>query len=170
MSIIIRQPTSNETPDSGQGGQAVTSPSNTGHASTGADAIGDEFGFPVTKTCRWSSFQAFSGTIPSLKLKITHSSSGSLIGPSASNQFTLAYSLNGGSNWTTAVSRTNFTASQNNTFSVDLPPGQDISQIQVRDLIQAQAFNIGDFASASAIISDIKLEIITPDGPLVVMM
>jgi hypothetical protein len=171
MAFTVRTPTSNTSPDPGQGGNAVNSPSNTGHASTSCIAIGDDIGASEEKSCIWTSIASISGVIISKTLKITHTSSGGIGGASATNQFTLEYSLNGGGSWNTAVSRINMTTSQGPTvFSVALSVGQDLTQVQVRDFIQATAFFSGDSASASATISDIQVEVVTQDAQVIVLM
>lgn len=168
MPQLIVNPTSNQTPDAGQGGSAVTGNINTGHGSTVVTSTSG--GGAQTKTCRWSAFQAVSGVITAITLKIDHSSQGTLVGPQPTNSFTLAYSLNGGANWTTAVTRSNFTALQDATFSVALSPTQDISQVQVRDFMQANTVDPGDDSSATVSISNIKLEVTTQDHQVIVMM
>lgn len=163
---FTREPTSNQSPDATLGGVAVTTPTNTGHASTVASASGPG---AQTKSCRWFSFQSASGQIKSITLKITHTSQG-VLANAGGNTFTISYSLNGGSSWTNAVNRVNFTTSEGpTTFSVALSAGQDISQIQVRDLLDANAPGAGDSASVTATVSDIKLEIVTVDHPVIVM-
>jgi len=125
MALTVRQPTNRETPDSGQGGQAVTGVSNTGHSSTvTASAAVDSPppGTPVSdsdsKSARWFGLQEVSGQKILVKLKFTWSASGAVdatgglgqgppqIDGSASStcSFQIQYSLNGGSNWTTHVS------------------------------------------------------------------
>jgi len=161
--LIVRQPTSNQSPDPGQGGAAVTSPTNTGHASTAANC-GGELCTDVF-TCIWTGFQTVGGAKTGIVLKVTHTSSGSLSGVTAANTFTVEYSLNGGGSWNTAVSRVNFTTSEGPTvFSVALSAAQDISQVQVRDLIQAVTDSpLGHTSNATATISDIQLEITLQD-------
>ncbi len=164
-------PTSNTTPDPGQGGTAVTTPSNTGHANTACSAVGDGVGVSQEKSCLWTGFTNVSGTPIAKTLKITHTSNGSVSGASATNQFTLDYSLNGGGAWSSAVSRVNMTTSQGPTvFSVALPVGQDLTQVQVRDFIQATALTIGHNAAADATISDIQIEVVTQDVQIVILM
>lgn len=154
-------PTSNTSPDPGQGGSAVTSPTNTGHASTSSVAIGDDIGVVQDKTCIWQSFSAVSGQVLSATLKITHTSTGLVSGASASNQFVLEYSLNGGGSWSTVVSRVNMASSQGPTvFSVALSPSQNLSQVRVRDFIRATAVTSGDTATATVTISDIQIEVL----------
>jgi hypothetical protein len=170
MPIQNFNPTENQSPDSGQGGIAVDSSSDTG-ASAGISVFGDGIiGASETKTCRWFNFQTIPPNPLAIKLKIGHSSNGSLSGGLVSNAFTLQYSLNGGSIWLNAVQRTNFSGALNDTFSVDLSLAQDISQVQVRMLLQASAFNVGDLASASAAISDIRLEVETQNNRLHVLI
>src|SRR5262245_28889893 len=74
MPLYAIQATSNTTPDAGQGGLAVTSPSNTGHASSTAAASGilDS----QQRTCIWSGFGSVPGQITAITLKIDHTSSG----------------------------------------------------------------------------------------------
>jgi hypothetical protein len=169
MSLVTRQPTSNTTPDPVQGGLAVTIPSNTGHANTSVSAAGDDLGVSQEKSCIWQGFAAApSGTKVSVTLKITHTSQGSISGFSATNQFRLEYSLNGGGAWSIAVLRINMTTSQGPTvFSVALPLSQDLTQVKVRDFIQATALNIGHSAAADATISDIKIEVVTSEDVVV---
>src|SRR5262249_52685230 len=118
-----------------------------------------------TKTCIWQSFPSTGGAITSITLKVDHTSSGTLSGPSPVNEFKLQYSLNNGSSWTTAVDRVNFTASQGpTTFSVALGVGQDLTQVRVRDLIDAEGSIGGDSASCTATIANIKIEVVTADA------
>jgi len=170
MFVINLLPTANQSPDPGQGGDAVNTPTNTGHADT--TAVGDGDGVTSeTFTCKWSSFQSLpGGQILSIKLKIEHSSNGVRNGVSTANSFILSYSLDGGSNWTNAVARSNFTGLQSGTFSVDLSLGQNISQVQVRDQITATAVVSGQSANASATISNIRLEVQKADSQLIVLM
>jgi len=170
MSLITRNPTSNTSPDPAQGGVAVTTPSNTGHASTTCNAVGDGIGVSEEKSCIWTGIPSVSGGIISKTLKITHTSNGTRSGGTATNQFSLDYSLNGGGSWNPAVSRINMTSSQGPTvFSVALPVDQDLTQVQVRDFIQATAFTIGHSASATVTISDIQVEIVTQDQTIIVL-
>lgn len=105
MPLTTRQPTSNESPDSTQGGGAiaVSTPSNTGHASTTV-AVGT----PIA-TCRWFAFQSVSGIKSSVRLKANWTRDGSVPG-GTSNSFTLEYSLDGGSGWSTAFQFLNVSA------------------------------------------------------------
>lgn len=167
MPTVNKIPTARETPDTGQGGSAVTGDTTTGHASTLSDAFD---GSTVTKTCRWHTFQAAGGQITAITLKATHTSLGGLSGTGAHNSFKLEYTTDGGSNWTTAVSRTDYTASEGPTvFSAALSATQNISQVQVRDFIQAVTGSVGETADSTATISDIKLEVTTADSNVIVM-
>lgn len=168
MALVTVNPGSFENPDAGQGGNAMTSPSVTGHASSTATGTG---GNSETKSCRWFGFVAPSGQITAITLKIDHTSSGTLTGPTPGNEFALEYSLNNGSSWTTAVSRSNFTASQGpTTFSVALAASQNISQVQVRDHVRGSVADPSDIATATATIANIKLEVATQDAQPIVMM
>lgn len=168
MGISVKQPTANETPDATLGGNAVTTVSNTGHAETTTTASGA--GGTAEKSCRWSTFQSAGGTITAITLKVTHTSSGTLTGGS-SNMFTLDYTLNGGSSWTNAVTRSSFTAAQGpTTFSVALSVAQDISQVQVRVDYLCDSNEAGDSASVVATISNIMLEVATLERQRVIVM
>lgn len=169
MALTIRQPTANQSPDPGQGGLAVTSPSNTGHASSAADCTGELCSDVLT--CIWTGFQPVAGVVLTATLKITHTSSGALSGVTASNDFTLEYSLNGGGAWLSAVARADFTAAQGPTvFSVALPADQDLSQVRVRDLIRAETDSpLGHTANATATIADIQIEVVTQDAGVISM-
>lgn len=168
MPLLTKLPTANETPDSGQGGSAVTGNTNTGHSATTSNGPN---GASQTKTCRWSGFTSGAGQIQSVTLKVTHTSNGSLSGAGAFNQFILQYTLNGGGAWTTAVSRTSFTSSSGPTvFSVSLPVTQNLTQVQVRDSITASSVDVGENASATVTISSIQIEAVTRDGAPVVIM
>lgn len=162
--LVTRTPTSNTTPDPGQGGSAVNTPSNTGHSATVASCSG-EMCLDLL-TCIWQGFAAApAGTKSAITLKATHTSSGIDTGITAINTFTLEYSLNGGGSWNTAVSRTNFTAAQGPTvFSVALPLSQDLTQVRVRDLIQATTDSaLAHESQATVTISDIKIEVTLVD-------
>jgi hypothetical protein len=166
--LVIKPTTSNTSPDPGQGGVAVTGPTNTGHASTTSSAAGDGIGDDETKTCIWSGIANVFGPKSAVNLKITHTSDGTRSGATGANQFTLEYSLNGGGAWNVAVSRTNMTSAQGPTvFSVGLSVSQDLTQVRVRDFIQASAFTVGHSATAIATISDIQVEVITLDDGVV---
>ena len=170
MALIVSVPTSNTTPDPGQGGGAVTGATNTGHASTSCAANGDGIGVSEEKSCLWAGFTNVTGLPTAKTLKITHTSDGTRSGASATNQFTLEYSLNGGGAWSSAVSRVNMTSSQGPTvFSVALPVDQDLTQVRVRDFIQATALTIGHSATASATISDIQIEITLQDPSPIIL-
>lgn len=171
MSIITRIGTANETPDTanGIGGDvAVTTPSNTGHDSTTA-SFGGGSGSQI-KSCRWFTFQdLFGGIRTSVKLKVTHTSSGNDVTDPPftggnTNRFQLQYSLNGGGAWNDIVDRVDFEASQGPTVAeVSLPLTQDLSQVQVRDIITAGGVASVDPVSATATISDIKVEVTVAD-------
>jgi hypothetical protein len=171
MPTTTLNPASNQTPDATLGGVAVTGPTNTGHSSTLASASGA--GGAQSKSCRWFSFPAVSAFgILSVTLKIDHTSSGSLTGDGAGNEFLLQYSINGGGSWITAVQRDLYTASQGpTTFSVALSIAQNLTQVQVRDLLDVVTVDVGETASATATIANIKIEVVTAiQNQLLVMM
>lgn len=174
MSVIARVPTANETPDTtnGIGGDvAVTTPTNTGHASTTA-TFGGGTGQTI-KSCRWFTFQnLFGGNRTSVKLKVTHTSSGDDVSDPPfsggnSNRFQLQYSLNGGSDWTDIVDRQDFESSQGpTTAEISLSLIQDLTQVQVRDILTASSNLSADPISVTATISDIKIEVTVADVPM----
>src|SRR5262245_28264716 len=169
MPLTTKQPTSNTTPDAGQGGIAVTTPSNTGHASTSSAAL--DVSDSQLKTCIWSGFTSVGGQKVTVTLKIDHTSSGALTGIGANNAFKLEYSLNNGSSWTTAVSRSHFTAAQGpTTFSQALSIGQDLTQVKVRDSILATTVSGGESSGCTATIANIKIEVVTVGGAPILIL
>jgi hypothetical protein len=84
-------------------------------------------------------------------------------GDGNTNSFNVSYSVNSGGAWTAALARINQNGSDSGSASVIIPIQQDLTVIQVRDLIRAtagatQAGRI-DFS-----ISNIQLEIVTQEG------
>jgi hypothetical protein len=151
LKIQTLNPTSFTTADPGQGGLAVTGATNTGHATTSADAAAG--GGSQTKTCIWTAFQTVGGVVSSLKLKVNWAEDGDV--SAGTNSFRLQYSLNGGSNWTTAFDHIDVEDPDSGEFSVTLSAAQNISQVQVRDRIIAQTDN----ATIVGTISNIRLEV-----------
>ena len=165
MAIIVRQPTSNETPDSGQGGDAVTGAINTGHDVT----VTSDPPTPgsATKSCRWFGFAAVPGEVLSAKLKLDWTEDGSI--PDGSNSFRIQYSVNGGGAWTDIINHSDISAPDNNSEEVTLPLPLDITQVQVRDRMTAQAATLA--ATVLTSISNIQVEVTVSDvGRLIVMM
>lgn len=195
MALVVKQPTANETPDSGQGGSAVTGNSNTGHASTTSSATRSTNGTTTqTKTCRWSAFPTGAGSIVSINLKFTWSADGSVdasttdVGDAATSTITfiVEHTVNNGSSWTPLVSQSvaasandgssdSDTLSAGTSVSQSIPVTTPLDQIQVRDSIAASV-SIGGApgasgnASISASVSGIQLEITTKDAQVVVLM
>lgn len=170
--IIDRIPTANESPDTTNGiagDVAVTTPSNTGHASTTA-TFGGGTGSTI-KSCRWSTFEnILVGNRLSVKLKVTHTSSGDdttdppFTGGN-SNRFQLQYTLNGGGVWNNIVDRIDFESSQGPTEAeITLPLTQDLTQVQVRDILTASGALSVDPVSVTATISNIKIEVTVADA------
>lgn len=168
MALFILNPTVNTTPDPGQGGSAVTGATNTGHAATTSSVGGAA---SQSKTCVWTTFQAATGQILSMTLKFDHTSSGSLTGAGAANEFRVEYSLNNGGSWTSAVVRSNFTASQGpTTVSIALSVSQDTTQVRLRDVIQASTLDLGESASATGTVANIKIEVTAVDAMPIALM
>lgn len=191
MSIFTRNPEATETPDLGQGGIAVDGITNTGHSATTASAavtvITGEDSDSETKTARWFSFSGLGVIVIGVRLKFDWSISGSTLespgeagSASASAVSRIQYSTNGGSGWTTAVEDScngNDSYSSSGSADIDLGASQVISNVQVRDFMQAQASasdaGIGASsasANASITISSIRLEVTIQDGTVIVIM
>lgn len=164
MSTTIKQPTANESPDSGQGGIAVTNASNTGHDSTTSAALDPD---TQLKTCRWSGFQAVAGQITAVALKFSWSEDGSTSGGGLNN-FTVERSVNGGGAWTSVFSHSP-SAPGSGSENIALSVGQDLTQVQLRDSLLANASG-GGGASVTGGISDIRIEVTVVDAAPVVMM
>lgn len=168
MSLYTYNPTANQSPDATLGGLAVTSPTNTGHASSTASC--SDAGGSQSKSCRWFTFPAFTGLKKSVTLKFDHTTDGALSGPGASNSYQVDYSVNGGSNWTNAVLRQNYAGAQGpTTASVTLSATQDLTAVQVRDFFAVSTTDAGESASATATIANVKLEVVTAEVGVLVM-
>jgi hypothetical protein len=166
MSLATLNPTSNTTPDPAQGGSAVTSPTNTGHAastSVGLDGTSQD------KTAIWTGFPFIAGQVTAATLKLDWTENGSRSG-GGTNRFRIEYSLNGGSSWNTAIDHANITsASGPTTFSLGLTLPQDLSTVQVRDLIRATTAGVGQSASCTGTVANIKIDVTLFDGALLMM-
>jgi len=189
MATIV-QPTANQSADTGQPGTAaVTSPTNTGHSATTCSvSIGSEDSSSETKTCRWFTITGpsprtitlqFSWVISGAGLTLT----GALPGTTQANALWLVeYSTNGGSSWSTAVTRT-FNRVTNGTTGISdsgsenvVIPTVAITEIQIRDRIRADATSAADPSVAAsaeiiATISGIQLSIesLNAAAPIVMM-
>ncbi len=165
MSTATRNPTSNTSPDPGQGGLAVTGNTNTGHASTtAASGIGTQ-----TKTCIWQGFPAAGGVVVSSTLKVDFTQDGSLDAGATANQFLVEYSLNGGAAWNTLRDAQNITSPSSGTDSVSLSLSQDLTQVKVRDKLVGTGSG-GDVGVVSATVSDIRIELVLQDGTVAVII
>lgn len=160
MALRTINPTSNTTPDPGQGGAVVATNTNTGHASTTVIAGATEL-----RTCIWTAFRDTGGGKQAINLKFDWQADGAVDG--GTNQFLVQYSVNGGSNWTDAVNQVDVAgATGAQAFSVGLSVTQTISQVQVRDKLAASTGT----ATLTAQISNIRLEVTTQDHQVVGMM
>ena len=165
MGVITKQPTANQTPDAGQGGSAVTSATNTGHASTLSAALAG--GNTTTRTCRWSGFENVGGSRSSVKLIFDWNQNGD-VSNGSSNQFRVQYSINGGSNWNSVFDHQQFQgSSSNNGEEVILSNSQDLSQVQIRDLMSVTS-TAEEAASMTATVSNIKIEVVIRSGGVIV--
>jgi hypothetical protein len=159
MALITKNPTSNVSPDPGQGGDAVTGNINTGHASTTAAAT-----HPAgqTKTCKWTAFASGGGLPLSIVLKFDWTQNGVFLG--GFNRFRVQYSLNGGSSWNDVFDHTNINSSSSGSSQAVITPPQDIAQVQVRDILDVlPPFEQSESVTGS--ISNIRLEITTFEPP-----
>mgnify|MGYP003578142589 CR=1 FL=1 len=168
MATRTLQPTANETPDTGQGGAAVTGNTNTGHGATTSSQVGAG---ATSKTCRWSGIGAApAGSVISITLKADWTENGSITG-AGTNLFRIQYSTNGGGAWNTLISHSNVTSASGPTTATQaLSTSQDLTQVQVRDLIQAAASGGGDSASITGTVANILVEVVLVDGNILVMM
>jgi subtilisin len=180
VSVVTVYPGAYQTPDPGRGGNAVTSPSNTGHGETNAYIL-SETGTTLVKSCRWSAFQPVSGQITRITLKFdwlangyvrTYTDSNPGDSASASASFGILYSTDNGSSFTTAIIRAESSLiylsseykpfSDSGSFSVDLPAGTPINQILVSDALSLSASETGEGnaeASVNATVWNIRLEV-----------
>lgn len=165
MSFFTLNTTVNETPDTTQGGLAVTGVTNTGHGSTTSSAA---FNGSQSKTARWSGFPAGpSGQILQAVLKVDWTEDGSEAAP-GTNQFRIQYSINGGGAWITLRNDTGITAPTSGTESVTLSNAQDLTQVQVRDLMKANGGGAPEgSASITTTISQVRIEVTQSTQPIV---
>jgi len=168
MPLYTYNPTSNQTPDPGQGGLAVSGNTNTGHGST-TSSTSD--GNTQDRSCIWTGFPAGPlGQNSSVTLKAAFTENGSLTGAGAHNGLTLLYSLDGGATWSgTLYSSTDVVASNSGTVQASLSLTQNLTLVRVRDNLHAGTLNVGESASYTASISNIRIEVQTVGG-LIVMM
>ena len=191
-SVVSANPRNYQTPDPGQGGEAVNEPSNMGHGNTltSSSATDSAGGGTVTNTkvrsARWPTFRSVSGVAVSIRLRFDWSVSCSVRansrpGGNASSlcHFRIDYSLDGGSSWINRVSKTQSVAGTdfqtlNDSGSEDilLSGSQNITQVQVRDLMRARATadagtstGASSEASITTSISNIRLEVETLNCP-----
>ena len=170
MPLITRQPTANQSPDPGQGGLTVTSPVNTGHdVTTTVDVVPPS---PVTRTCIWTGFAAAGVPVGGIRLKFDWAYINALSdagGDGNTNLFRVEYSVNSGGAWTAALTRTNVNGSDSGSVSQVVPIQQDITIIQVRDLMRATA-GATQTGRIDPSVSNITLEIVAADSQPVVIM
>lgn len=152
-------PTSFTNPDPGQGGNAVVGASNTGHANstvTGGGGLDQ-------KSCLWTGFQNFPGQRVSVVLKVDWSESGSP-GAIGNNRFNCSFSINGGTNWNDLFNHPNVNSVGSGTAQTVLSNSQDLTQVQVRDFLEA-----ADDANLTGALSAIRIEV-TPVSQVITMM
>lgn len=190
-------PQARTTPDQG-GTQAVSSDANDGHGSTVTSSSAFDSG-PIgpqsdsdAKSCRWHTVPSFPGANRiTVRLKFSWTASGSVGvvqdtagSGSASIQFKVEYSVDGGLNWITqvnqskSVSGANVSDSLNASGSEDvlLSSGQDMTLIQVRDRMDTSASataptsgQVQSDASITTTVSGIQVEVVAAQSPVVMM-
>jgi hypothetical protein len=168
MPFFTRNPTANETPDTGQGGSAVTGNINTGHGSTTSlRAAGSG---TLNRTCRWSGFAASpSGQIALVILKLDWNEDGAIVADGTS-EFLIQYTINGGGAWVDIINHDNVVSPASSNSQVVLSNAQDLTQVQVRDRLQAVSSDAPDSGSITADISNIRIEVTTVDQPPPIMI
>lgn len=172
----IFQAGSNETPDtSGLGGTAVTGNSATGHSNTTSSiSINAEESETVSKTCRWHNYGDHPTVARQLQFSWALSGSITIVGAlpdstSASVSFLVQYTVDGGSNWLEALSRTysltaSGTTSPSDSGSIDLDIGAgNTDLVEVRSRTRATGTSTLDpsvsaDAEITASISDLQIE------------
>lgn len=186
MPVHTIQATVNQTPDPGLGSDQTMSVglTNTGHGANNVQDAG-----PVVaqlKSCRWSGFPSI-GNVTKILLKFDweipvggadadNSGGGSA---SADASFIVSYSTDNGSNFTAGLTRSvsvsgvdsqSLIGSGSESINIPVAP---TSQIAIRSRLRANAQESGGgdaFASVTAQLSDLRLEITTVDGTLLIMM
>lgn len=151
------QAATHETPDSTQAGTgAVTGDTNTGHGNTLCTVtIGPEQNSAQSKSCRWFSYSSVPSAKTTLQFNWAISGSLTLTGAApgtttATAQFTVEYSTDGGAGWSSALSRSfsldvsgTTPISDGGSVSLDIAASNP-SLVQVRDKVRAQAQSSGD--------------------------
>lgn len=190
MPITTLNPTSLTNPD--QGGTTAFDSANNTSGSSGGTASGSGFSFSdaLAESARWHGF-TYSGPAPTqIRLKFTWDADGQvsmdfpIVGSgSASASFSIESSTDGGSNWQDQASGSvSLSDEGSDSFDTDgsvdfnISPGTTISNIQARARVDASvsvsSSEDGNTASASifASLSNIRLEITTPESVVLVMM
>jgi len=145
--VVTIYPGAYQTPDPGQGGWAINSPSNTGGSASLSITNGS-----AKETCKWYGFPSVSGQIVSARLKMDWSASGSVNGTmGGGGGFSLAYT--GGSAGASLPS-----SSQSSSVDFLLPAGQDLTQVQVSMSLNGGAGPNTTF-SGNASVSNIRIEV-----------
>jgi len=189
-SVATVNPRAYQTPDSGQGGLAVSDQTNKGHGDTNVQTssfAGSGTQYQV-KTGLWHSFSNVSGSKTRVTLKFDWAQTGLIEswdgnpGDVHVSQTSLSidYSTNNGASWTNDVFRSHGIGilwgfgyvfeniNDSGSESVDLPNGIDITQIRVRDSVTANSLSSGGAGARASVtmrISNIRLEVETVNCP-----
>lgn len=168
MALTTINTTTPTTPDPTLGGGSVTGAVAAGHASTLVSQT--DLG-TTSKSCRWTGFVNVAGQILSILLKVDWQQNGSLSdgGAGTSNRFEVNYSLNGGGAFLTMRDVTQIQSSSSGTSQQSISVSQNLTQVFVQDNLTAAA-NPGETATLTVTISNIRLEVTTQDGQIIVLM
>lgn len=170
MAIVTLLPTGNTTPWAAIGGEAVTSPTNQGHASSSCVANdGDPF---QNKTCLWGPFPSLPAGAASVKLKASWAyANASHNSPDSENLFQFFYNPTGSSavGLQSLFAISDASGSDNQTVEATISLSQDMSTLFVMDIISATQITAGFTAQIDVTISNIRVEVTTTDA-LVIMM
>jgi hypothetical protein len=183
--VVTINPTANQTPSPSYAGAPEGGITNTGHPSVesqiGLSGNGDN---RIFRTGEWSSFPGVTGAITAINLKaewsyemdLSYSVSGGSPGfGGAYGLVGIDYSTNNGGSWASAMgflfdqsnADGSLSPSDSGSINISLPANTPISQIRVRDLIEAEVAISGDDGDSSGnsqvllTISNIRLEVAT---------
>ena len=175
MSLITLLPTGNNSPWPDFGGNAVTSPTNQGHAIT--QVFAPFSGGDIAKTCLWGPFPALPGGSLVARLKgswayqnadYDDEMSGDLGQISSENLFQFFYNLTGNTvaGINTIVAFSNVLGSNNGTFDIGLSLSQNMANLFLMDIMRAVADGTGaNNAIIECSVSDIRVEVVVADNP-----
>lgn len=160
MAFQTRIPTAFDSPDPTQGGNAMGT-ANATSCSGGVIGLGSE---PSNSpTYRAYSFQTPSlPNITSLDLRFSYSVN-IAEGSTGSVTTVIEYSLDGGSIWTTSLTKTN--SSETSTRSISLSLSQNIANVRVRAHMTGGGPSTGDERQMTMTLTSIRIDVGATDPP-----